>query len=160
MRHGRAEPYAASDFARALTARGRLEASAVGRYLVAAGMVPDHAVVSSATRATATWDEVRAASGSTAGAEVDRTLYGAEAEAILEALRLVPEAARTVLFVGHNPGVMHLASVLDGGDGDPDAVRGLLEGFPTAALAAFEVTGSWADLTAGSARLTHYHVGR
>ena len=33
-------------------------------------------------------------------------------------------------------------------------------GFPTGALARFEVTGSWVELDLASARLVGFHVGR
>jgi phosphohistidine phosphatase len=33
-------------------------------------------------------------------------------------------------------------------------------GFPTGALAVFEVSGAWADLDLASARLVAFHVGR
>ena len=50
MRHAKAEPYAASDYARELTARGRADANDAGAYLAAERVVPDYAVVSTAVR--------------------------------------------------------------------------------------------------------------
>jgi len=161
MRHGAAEPYAQTDLARALTARGRADASAAGRYLADEGLVPDHAFVSAAERTRQTWDEVRAASKSSAEADFDQSLYGAHADGILEMVRLAPEDAGTVLVIGHNPAAAYLASTLDGGDGDADALRRLIGGgFPPAALAAFELEAPWSALDEGAARLTHVHVGR
>jgi phosphohistidine phosphatase len=50
--------------------------------------------------------------------------------------------------------------LLDDQEGDPALLAGMLQGFPTAALAVFELPGSWAELREGGARLTHFHVGQ
>ena len=153
MRHGSAEPYAGTDQERRLTARGREEAAAAGRYLAEHGVVPDHAAVSSATRTQETWAIVREHSGSPVSADFAPALYNAEPEAVLEVLRLTPADAHTVLYLGHNPTAAYLCSALDGGGGDPEALAQLLTGFPPAALAVFEYDGEWAALDAGVARL-------
>lgn len=161
MRHGAAEPYAATDQARALTTRGRADAAAAGRHLASTGLVPDHALVSTAVRTRQTWEEVRVATGATVEAELESSLYSAHAEGILELVRLVPVDARTLIVVGHNPASAYLASTLDGGEGDPEAVRRLIEGgFPPAATATFELDCTWSDLAAGRARLTDVRVTR
>jgi phosphohistidine phosphatase len=158
MRHARAEPYARTDAERRLTERGTADAAAAGRFLRRSGLAPDLALVSAAVRAVQTWAAVREACGP-AEEQVDAGLFGASAGTVLETLRLVPPQARTVLLVGHNPAAGELAHALLDGDEDPATVRGLLEGFPPAALAAYTVTGAWGDLTERAARLTHFHVG-
>jgi len=65
-----------------------------------------------------------------------------------------------LVVVGHNPTIAYLAQLLDDGSGDDDAGREMAVGFPTGALAVFEVTGSWAELDLASARLVAFHVGR
>ncbi len=160
MRHAAAVPYADSDHERTLTERGVADAVAAGEYLASAGHVPDHALVSSATRTRQTWDAVAQGCAADAVVEVEQALYGAQPEAMLESVRLVSAEARTVILVGHNPGAEYLASLLDDGDGDPDVVHGLLTGFPPAALAVFEVSGPWDELAPGGARVTDVHVAR
>ena len=160
MRHAKAEPYAESDAARSLTARGRTEAADAGRFLLGAGVVPDHALVSSAARTVETWDVLRETCGASCDAEVSDLLYAATPDAVLEAVRLVPDEVSTCLFLGHNPTAAHVAATLDDGEADPDVLRGLLAGFATSALAVFEVPGAWADLAEAGARLTHFHPGR
>ncbi len=159
MRHAKAEPYADTDFVRALTPRGLTDAEEAGRYLVGVGRVPDLALVSTARRCRQTWDQVRAGSASTAEAQMDQELYASQPEVMLEMLRLVEDEHATVLLVAHNPGLAYLAYLLDDGEGDPEVVRNLLEGLPPAALAIFEIEGSWATLSPGGARITHFHVG-
>lgn len=159
MRHAKAEPYGEDDSERLLTSRGRSDAADAGRYLASVGLVPDHALVSQAARTQATWEEVCAASGSTAQAEVSEALYSATPEAVLQAVRALPDEVGTVIYVGHNPTAAHVAHQLIDGEGDPEVVKGLLQGFPPAALAVFELPGDWADLAEGEGRLTHFHVG-
>ena len=48
MRHGKAEPFAAEDHLRRLTERGAREAHGAGQWLADQGLVPTHALVSSA----------------------------------------------------------------------------------------------------------------
>jgi len=160
MRHAKAEPYAEEDHERTLTERGRAEAADAGRYLASVGVVPDHALVSDAARARATWEAVREACGASAGEDVSRAMYGASTNDVLEAIRSLPEDVRTVIYVGHNPTAGMLANLLTDGEGDPDVVRGVLEGFPTAAVAVFSLPGDWADLEEAGARITHFHGGR
>ncbi|MGH3445353.1 MAG: SixA phosphatase family protein [Nocardioidaceae bacterium] len=159
MRHAKAEPYAADDRSRALVARGRAAAIDAGRHLAAIEAVPDHAVVSSAERTSQTWQALAQACGSTAPADFDDTVLTASATVVLERLRQVPAEACTVAFVGHNPVATHLCQLLDDGEGDPDAMRGLLRGFPAAALAVFEVRRPWRELGAETGRLVDFYVG-
>jgi phosphohistidine phosphatase len=159
MRHAKAEPFASTDSERRLTSRGRKAAAEVGRYLADAGVVPDLALVSSAARTVATWEEVRSASGASPREEISDDVYAAAPETVLEIVRALPHDVRTVILVGHNPTAAFVANVLNDGGGDPEVMRGLLEGFPPAAAAVFELPGEWADLVEGEARLTHFHVG-
>ncbi|HEX4976603.1 MAG TPA: histidine phosphatase family protein [Nocardioides sp.] len=156
MRHAKAEPYASTDHARRLTDRGRSDARAAGRHLVDAGLVPDHAVVSDAQRTRDTWDEVAAEVGCGDVVRYDRTVYGGGVDAIIEALAVAPAASRTLVLVGHNPTAAHLCHTLDDSDGEPDAVSGLLRGFPTSALVVFEVAVPWADLAPETGRIVDF----
>lgn len=158
MRHAKAEPFASSDHARRLTDRGRADAEAAGKYLAAHGVCPDHVVVSSAVRAVATWESVAQSCTGPTRVSVDDALFTGSIDVVLEALRDVPPAAQTVMFVGHNPVAAYLCHHLDDGHGDPDATHGLLRGLPAGALAVLEVEPAWADLDAESARVSHFHA--
>jgi phosphohistidine phosphatase len=158
VRHGKAEPYAAKDHARRLTARGRADAAAVGRYLASVDVRPDRALVSDAARTIETWQQLRAALDAEPREEITRELYGASADDVVELVRRLPGDVWTALYVGHNPTAEQLAGVLHDTEGDPAVLTGLLAGFPTCAVAVFELEGDWADLAEGRARLTHFHV--
>ena len=159
MRHAKAEPYADTDADRELTSRGQEEAAAAGRHLAGLELVPDHALVSSAVRARQTWEGVREGCGSTAAAEFSDELYAASPAAVLEIVRLVPPEVATCIFVGHNPTAAHVAAALDDGEADPEVLQGLLGGFPTSAIAVFELPGAWSDLAEAGARLVHVYSG-
>lgn len=156
MRHASAEPYATTDHVRDLTDRGRSDARVAGRHLVDAGLAPDHALVSDARRTRSTWDEVAGELGCGDVARFDRTVYGGGLDAILETLQASPPGCRTVILIGHNPTAAHLCHLLDDGDGDPEAIAGLLRGFPTAALVVFEVRRAWSDLGPEAGRVIDF----
>jgi phosphohistidine phosphatase len=161
LRHAKAEPFAESDQTRRLIPRGRQSAHDVGRHLRDAGLLPDFALVSTATRTRETWAEVAAGSGSsTTRVSFDDALFAGSVDAALDALRTVPGDASTVLYVGHNPTAEYICHLFDDGEGDPSAISGLLRGFPPAALAVLEVAVPWTDLAAETGRIVGYYVGR
>ncbi len=160
MRHAKAEPFAETDHARPLTDRGLAAAAEAGAYLRDHDLLPDHVLVSSALRTRQTWAALAESAGLD-GLEAcfDDALFTGSADVALETLQATPEDARTVLFVGHNPTAAYLCHYLDDGEGDPDAVSGLLQGFPPGALAVLEMTVPWAGLGAETGRVVAFHVG-
>lgn len=160
MRHAEAESWASSDAERALTESGRGSAREVGSWLVKQDLTPDHALVSAARRTRHTWHCL--ADGASLGLvpDVRIDLYQAGPESALDELRLAPPEARTLLLLGHNPTVSFLANLLQDGLGDPDSVRAMTAGYPTAALTVMEYRGEWSELAFGDARVSHFHVGR
>ena len=159
MRHARAESFAEQDQDRVLTSRGRADAVEAGEWLASRGYVPTHAFVSSAQRAVSTWEALAAGSGSHAEPSVEGALYTGDPIGVLESLRTAPEHATVVAYVGHNPTAASLAHLLDGGQPDEDAFRGISEGFPPAGVAVLEVGTPWSSLDAAGARLVDFHVG-
>jgi phosphohistidine phosphatase len=108
---------------------------------------------SSARRAVQTAELVVAELADRTDLEVERGLYDADADDIVDRLRLVDDVVVSVMVVGHNPTLHDLALLLL----EPqDAVgRSRLEaGFPTAALAVVAVPpASWGALSMGTGRL-------
>jgi phosphohistidine phosphatase len=160
VRHAKAEAFGPTDFDRELAARGRADATAAGSWLADEGVSADAALVSAATRARQTWEILAEAAGWAVQPELDRALYGADEDGVLDLVRLTDEGVGTLVVVGHNPTVGMLAQLLDDGDGPPEAVDQLMQGYPTSATAVFELPATWARTAMGRARLTHYHVGR
>lgn len=160
LRHGKAEAVAASDHARRLTDRGRRDATEAGQWARSAGFVPDHAFVSTASRAHDTWLAFSEGADLDVEPQLEPALYTAGPDGALEVLRAAPPEAQTVIVVGHNPTMAHLVHLLDDGSADPDAFAQISAGFPTGALAVLEVTGNWPALDIAGARIAAFHVGR
>ena len=120
------------------------------------GLRPDLALVSASARTRETVALLMAHWPAPAPLDIQRGLYLAEAPAMLEALRAAPDEARTLMVVGHNPGMADLAFNLTAA-GDPDARMRMMAGFPTCALAVLAFPGeSWAELTFQGARLLSF----
>ncbi len=161
VRHARAEAHGSSDHERPLAERGRDDAVAGGAWLASSGVVPDHALVSTARRAQETYAALSAGAGWELAPEASRALYVAEPDTALDLVRQAPADAGTVVVVGHNPTMATLAQLLDDGDGDPAASADMLSGgLPTCSLVVFEHDGAWAELAFTGARLSGFHVGR
>ena len=127
------------DFERPLNPRGRTAAPRMGAFLHKRGLVPELTLCSTARRAVETWslaDAALTASGrSPVPTKYLRSLYLAAPSRILTALRRTPDEVETLLVVGHNPGIAHLALSLAGAGSERKALHRLQAKFPTAALA-------------------------
>ena len=87
---------------------------------------------------------------------LENGLYLASEDTLLTRLQDLPQTVSTVLLVGHNEGMWHLAEML-AGHGKATLLAALREKFPTGALATLEVVQkSWSKLTAGAATLTAF----
>jgi phosphohistidine phosphatase len=144
-----------TDAERLLTARGREQAAWVGHYLRHEGLLPDLALVSSARRTQETWDHVQAALGP-AEIRVEPQVYNAPPERLQVLVEAVEPAVRTLLLVGHNPGVEELAKALVG-TGDRYASARMRQKFPPAALAVIDFAiEEWTELVPGEGRLDRF----
>jgi phosphohistidine phosphatase len=134
LRHGKAEADAVSgqDFDRALTDRGRRDTLVVCKALAEAGIHPDLALVSPAARAVQTW-EIAAAVFGRAAFRLVPALYEIGPTEILKVARREGGVARTVMVVGHNPGLGALSARLaHEARCSGDALARIEKGFPTA----------------------------
>jgi phosphohistidine phosphatase len=111
MRHGHADEKA-DDYARALSDLGRASATRAGRALALSSGAPEHLLTSSAPRALTTAELVAKAWGYRGMIFRDRSLYLASERHYLRALQGLPASVRSVLVVGHNPGLTALAREL------------------------------------------------
>ncbi|MET8773064.1 histidine phosphatase family protein, partial [Streptomyces sp. NPDC004658] len=142
-----------------LAPRGLRDAPAAGRAL-AAGTLPDLALCSTAVRARRTWELVSAEWATPPPVRYDRRLYAAGVPELLEVVHEVPPEVRTLLLIGHNPGLeeLVLALAVDGLDDSLDRVR---TKFPTCAIAVLAWHGTgWPALAPGAALLTSFTVPR
>jgi phosphohistidine phosphatase len=158
LRHAKSswDDPALADFDRPLAPRGRKAAERMGRELATRNWQPQLALVSPAARTCETWERVTAVlPGSVSAAFLD-SLYDAAAEDVLSEIQRTPKAVKTLLILGHNPGLEDLARQLASANSEAKALQRLREKFPTAAVARFDCDGKWAELGFGGARLTHF----
>jgi phosphohistidine phosphatase len=144
LRHGKSdwsgdEP----DHLRPLARRGRRQVPEAGRWLAGHVGAIDLAIVSPAERTRETWQLAAAELDVAPPVRVDDRVYAGSARALIGVLRELPREVRTVVLVGHNPGVEDLLESLTG-----RWVR-----MPTAALAVVDVPGPWSEAGDAGAEL-------
>jgi phosphohistidine phosphatase len=162
LRHAKSEKAEGSmrDRDRPLNDRGRSDASLIGAYIAHHELAPDLAVVSAAQRTRETWECVAAALPTAPAASFDERLYNAGAEAIFAVLKDTKSKVRSLLVVGHNPGMHELARLLIA-SGDVEQRERLHEGLPTSGLAVIDFTGKdWRKLHPHGGRLERFVTPR
>jgi len=157
LRHAKSDWPDVADHERPLAKRGRRDAPAVGRWLGTSGYVPDAVVCSTARRARETWElaslGLNAVAPDACPAVTDEPrVYEATVLGLLMLVREFDPAWRTVVIVGHNPGLAELALGLAGPGGEAP------HKFPTAAVAVLGLPGSWADAAPGEGRLLAFTI--
>lgn len=163
LRHAKAasESPDGKDHSRPLTKRGRAQAEATRRFLdrrrADGAPVPRLVITSSATRAVQTSEAVLPGLSTEVMLEVERDLYEADADDVIDRLRRVEEDVGSVMVVGHNPTFSDLVQLLLS-DRSKDAKR-RVESFPTCALAHIAIAGNdWGGLRPASGVLEEFFV--
>lgn len=159
LRHAKADRGNTTDHERPLTARGRRDALAAGRWLAESGINPDLTVCSTSTRTKETWALAAMELGDGIATAMVRAVYDADLDDLLRVVRDTPNEVQTLLLVGHNPGLQDLVLALSGEGADDDLYVARTD-FGTAAVAIIEVHGKWAVLSEGSCRLAGITVAR
>ena len=127
LRHAKAAAPAPGqgDHARNLNPRGQAASRAMGRYMALNDLKPDLVLCS------------------------DARLYLAESSRIAQIIGREAGTARTLLLIGHNPGIEELAGIL-ADRSDRDARRELAGGMATATLVAFNLSNGFGKLHPGT----------
>ena len=147
------------DHERPLAPRGRRACVMMAAHIRAAGIEPQLVLCSSSRRTRETLEGI-----DPPGARViEKELYSASAEDILERLRRLPEELGSVMLIGHNPTsqvlVLRLTNRKDAAAAGPE--RAAVERkFPTGALATLTFEGSWSELAPGGALLAEFLTPR
>ena len=157
FRHAKSEwPAGVPDHERPLGKRGRRTAPVMGAFLERAHLLPDIALVSTARRAIETWELALAACGTAINWKEEPRLYDAPVNALLDIVRQAPPDIRTLLLVGHNPGMETFAADLIAHGAEPDMAR-RREKFPTAGLAVIDFDDDeWAKVDNGRGALLRF----
>ena len=142
------------DHDRPLNRRGERAAEAMAEHIVRHCPRPDLILCSTAIRTRQTLAPlVRRLAPPAPPLTLEKGLYLASEDALLDRLRSVPDADKTVLLIGHNDGIWQLAEAL-AGSGPSELLAALREKYPTGTLAILRApAGLWRDLAAGTAQL-------
>jgi phosphohistidine phosphatase len=162
FRHAKAEKAepGMSDRDRGLTARGRSDAARMGAYMAQHALIPNCSIVSPARRTRETSESLLAAFSLPPALSYDERLYNAHPDAILSVIRDGGHSARTLLLVGHNPGVHESACRLIAA-GEVEARERLNEGLPTAGMVVIDFAGeNWQTLHVHGGRLERFVTPR
>ncbi|MGL4173602.1 MAG: SixA phosphatase family protein [Actinomycetota bacterium] len=148
------------DHDRSLTARGHRDARAAGQWLAGQQIGLDEVWCSTAERTQQTAAGVWAGGCAETDIHMDRRLYTASADQILDVVRETDPDADVVMVVGHAPGIPALTELLTAGTGSAEAHQALGQGFPTCGLAVLHYAGPWSALAFGEASLRRFHICR
>jgi phosphohistidine phosphatase len=158
LRHAKSEKAEPGerDHERTLNARGRSETPKIGAYMARHGLIPDRAIVSTARRTRETWELLAGAFRTPPPVVFDDRLYDAAPKTIIAVVKEAERPERTLLVIGHNPGLHDTARLLIA-SGDVEARERLNEGMPTAALAVIDFAhDNWRKLHAHGGRLERF----
>jgi len=146
----------ARDFDRPLNERGKKGAAVMGRHIRDHGAAWDRIIASPAIRCAETIEIACEAAGRPVAVNWDRRIYLASSATLIDLLRETEGDPRSILMVGHNPGLEDLIFDLVPDDGS-SPLRDVVEvKFPTAAFAVLELNiDRWADLTDKCGKLVH-----
>ena len=125
------------DIERPLNSRGRRASQTVAGFIKKQKIIPDLVLSSSAIRARETTDIVLGAAKITTDLRFDERIYEAGANRLLEVIKQIDKTRKSVLLVGHNPGLEALLELL----------TGAVETMPTATLSKLTLKISdWSDI--------------
>jgi phosphohistidine phosphatase len=161
LRHAKTERAESGerDRDRKLTKRGRQDAPIIGTYMAKHGCVPDLALVSPATRAQETWSLVAPCFVRPPPMATEDRIYNSGTAQLFEIITEA-RAAKSLLMVGHNPGLHELAVHMVA-SGDVDLREQLKEGLPTSGLVVIDLPiDDWSRLHPRAGRLERFVTPR
>jgi phosphohistidine phosphatase len=162
LRHAKsAYPPGVADHERPLAGRGEREAALAGAWIADRQLSIDRILCSTAerTRQTAAVAGLTGPPAPTARAvptaptapiTYTEDIYDAYPDELEDLIRTVDPAERTVVLIGHAPGLPGLAEDLAGSGSDEAALSRMRSKFPTSAVAVLSVDGEWADVGRGA----------
>lgn len=127
-----------------------------GRKLVDSGIVIDLALCSTAVRTRETWKLAVHEMPHRPRTVYEERLYEASLGELITLLNETPDDVQNLLLIGHNPGMHAVADALAGSAEGETMARMTRGGFPTAAFAVIEFSGSWKGVEHGVGKLVEY----
>ena len=157
LRHAKSNwPAGVADRDRPLAARGREAAPLMGGYLAEELLLPDLVLISPARRTVETWELVAPMLPEKPATQYEPRIYEARTSALLDVVQETEPAVKTLLMVGHTPGVEELAQSLTG-HGDRYAAARMSQKYPTCGLAVLDFAiEDWRDVAERGGRLDRF----
>ena len=151
LRHAKSSwsDFSLKDFDRPLSTRGIQDAELMGNYFQTKKINLDVVISSPSKRTKETLDHFF--SNSIPKIEYDKSLYHADLEDILGAIKVLFEDVNTIMIVGHNPSMHEVTEFLSGS---------FLPKYPTCGLAALNFESEWKDVNAKSCELDFFKMPR
>ncbi len=154
LRHAKAvQDSGEGDHARALTERGRKDAARMGHAMDTRGYIPDLVVCSNAVRTAETWRLLSPELAKMPKVELTKALYLASQKNILAQIAGGADGIKTLMLIGHNPGIEECAIRLARkpvSKAENQKLANMREKFPTCALAVLDFNvASWSDAGSG-----------
>jgi phosphohistidine phosphatase len=144
-----------NDHDRPLNKRGRQTAKMMAAYLRRAKIAPDLVICSTALRARQTLDPIIKAAKKPPKIVLVRGIHEGAQRTLWEQLWNIPESAKSVLLIGHNPALHEVALELAPADLNK-LLPSASEKFPTGAMASFCFDGAWKALEPHGAVLASF----
>ncbi len=148
------------DHERPLSERGKKAAPQMAAYIKSKKYRPDLILCSTARRTVETYDALKEVLGDSVSVRFEDSLYLAEPRHLMDRLRWLDDAVKSVMIIGHNPGIAQLALQLTQSpkDGEEEKIhKRMREKFSTGALAVIRLPiKAWADLKEGHGRLADF----
>lgn len=140
-----------ADFERPLNERGRKAAGLIGQYIAQQNLNLDLVISSPAVRARQTIELVLRAAKRSVEIRFDQLIYEASPTRLLEIISQIEDDRKSVLLVGHNPGMEDLLALLVGGE----------QHMPTGSLASVLVhSKKWEKVPGGKSELNSFVKAR
>jgi len=148
------------DFARPLAPRGIKACKLMKAHIKEVGITPDLILCSPATRARETYTRIAEAFDKNTKVKFEPELYESGSQTLLKRLRRIDPEVSSVMIIGHNTGLEHLALALTSGM-ESESLARMQEKYPTLALACIEIKNEpWSTAGPGCARLTDFVIPR
>ncbi len=137
------------DFSRPLNERGKRDAPRMGKRLKEKRIAPAVMITSPARRALATCKRIAEVLNYSADRiKIERELYHASDEGILDVIKTIKDKYDNAVIVGHNPGLTNFVNLLGNQH---------FENMPTCSIAAFTLpVTSWKDIKLGMGKLIFF----
>lgn len=137
------------DFDRPLNKRGRKAATLLATYFQSQNIRPDTILCSPSKRTRQTLENLQPVLGNVE-ATFDRRLYEASQHTIYAFLSELPNRSRSILLIGHNPGLQRTALCLAKATPHTPMLQLLDDKFPTGSLATLSAKiDDWSQLSPG-----------